>query len=584
MKKWLILLVGFFFHVGLHAQPLPAQQAFAFSSVVLDSQTLELQWVIAPHYFLYQKSLRYQENLPTHFTLGDQKYPKPDTRLSAQGKKQAIYRHTLRLSIPIIHLDPGETQLRVFYQGCSDEGFCYPPEQVLLRLTVNAQGDLTQSQLETSLNTPPQTMASQPLTSPYMPSGHWWLVLFSFYGFGLLLSLTPCVLPMIPILSGIIVGHGPDLSTKKAFFLSLSYVVSMSLTYSVIGAFIALMGHNIQVAMQSPWWIGFLSFLFILIALSMFDYVHIQLPQRWQAKLASLSPRKTQGHYATAWLMGCLSTLVLSPCVTGPLIGALGYIAQRGQVGLGMSALFILGFGMGTPLLLIGASAGKLLPKAGTWMNGIKALFGVFFLALSIHLLERLLPSLVIMHLWGVLLIYCAFFMGTFQRAQTKIERGLQATGVILFIYGTLILIGASTGHHNPLHPLTDIAPTPLTANEKNQPVTTLSEVTSRLEQARGQPIILDFYADWCTSCRVIQDKILPNPRIQHALNHAVLITVDLSKNQQDTRDLLQYFHVTAPPAFLFFNADGQELESLRWYGEITVNELLDRLMRQASP
>ncbi len=383
---------------------------------------------------------------------------------------------------------------------------------------------------------------------------------------------------MIPVLSGIIVGHGSKLSTKKAFLLSLSYVLSMSITYSVIGAVIAFMGNNLQIAMQSPWAIGLFSVMFVLLALSMFNVYELRLPLSLQNKMANITRSQHGGHYLSAAIMGCLSILILSPCVTAPLIGVLGYIAHEGNIGLGILSLFFLGLGMGTPLLLIGTSAGKLLPRAGKWMNEVKAFFGVVLLAVAIYLLERLLPALLTMALWACLLIFSGIYLGALSRAKSRLEKFNQGAGFILIAYGLLILIGASQGHNNPLHPLQSEH-----INEQmpqSSKVTTLTKTMQLLMDAakQGKPVVVDFYADWCASCKVISSTVLRDQQVEKALEPFILLTIDLSANDADSHELLNYFNVVAPPAFLFFDSTGKELPALRMMGEISSDELIDHL------
>lgn len=304
-----------------------------------------------------------------------------------------VYRNHVTIPVGILGNKPGKALVNLHYQGCSDDGFCYAPETQAIQLTIDENLALTGASLDQGHNTQPavaEETQSEGITKVFS-SHNWLLILITFYGFGLLLSFTPCILPMVPVLSGIIVGHGKEITTRKAFFLSLSYVLSMSITYSIIGAVVALLGSNLQVSMQSPWSVGVFSLIFLLLALSMFGFYEFKLPHSWQAKIHGSSNQRG-GHYLGAAIMGCLSTLILSPCVTAPLIGVLTYIAQTGNIVLGCLTLFVLGLGMGTPLLLIGTSAGKWLPETGSWMNTIKAFFGIIFIAVAIVLISRITP------------------------------------------------------------------------------------------------------------------------------------------------------------------------------------------------
>jgi thioredoxin:protein disulfide reductase len=494
---------------------------------------------------------------------------------------------------------PGENLIEIRYQGCSDKGFCYPPEKRLLKITTNKKLAIVDANIEKMLPPPPQFISQSQdkkastnkeiltETEPtdfkkLFSSNNWALIVLSFFGFGLLLSFTPCVLPMVPILSSIIVGHGPNISTKKAFLLSLSYVLSMSVTYGIIGAVIALLGSNLQVLMQTPWIISLFSVIFILLALSMFDVYELKLPVSWQNKIASITRSQSGGHYLSAIILGSMSILILSPCVSAPLIGALSYIAQTGDITLGLFSLFFLSLGMGVPLLLIGTSAGKLLPKAGTWMNTVKSMFGVILLGVAIYLLERLLPAVVTMVLWSSLCIFTGVYLKPFGSAKTNQDKFKQGFAIIIIGYGLLILFGAGSGHTNPLLPLKDVHSNEVKAKFKTKTiiVNNLRESLDALQNAKTNetPVMLYFYADWCASCHVISSTTMQEDSILKKLEHILLIKVDISKNNADTKALLNYFHVIAPPTFLFYGDDGKELISTQLVGEITTKTLLKQL------
>ncbi len=497
---------------------------------------------------------------------------------SARGKKFDIYRNELLLALPILGKDPGETILNVLYQGCSDKGFCYPPHKKAIKLTINT--DLALESVSIESNNPKDIEEVQPQINPISQlfvTQNWLMIILSFYGFGLLLAFTPCVFPMIPVLSGIIIGHGHKITTRKAFLLSLSYVLSMSITYAGIGGVIASFGKNIQVLMQSPVTLGLFSLLFVFLALSMFGLYDLRLPLTWQNRLASVTRSHEGGHYLSAALMGSLSILILSPCVTPPLIGALGYIAQTGNIFLGMFSLFFLSLGMGSPLLLIGTSAGKFLPHAGQWMNGVKAFFGIILLGVAIYLISRILPQPVPMFFWATLLIFSGLFAGAFIIGCSHLGRIRQGLGLISLTYGILILIGASQGSTNPLQPL-QVKHELTSKIEPSEIIYNLEDAKKALLQARGTPVILDFYADWCTSCKEIAKNILQNPKVLSLLNQFTFLKIDLSSNNTYSQDLLNYFNVVAPPTFLIFNPQGDELKQLRIVGEVRVSTFIQNL------
>lgn len=568
--------------------PLPENQVFHFSFSPFDGNTLKLDWNIKSGYFLYQERIWIENPQNKHLRIGTIDFPDPQIKVSKQDQTLAIYRDKLTLAVPVLATSGWEYLLTVHYQGCSDEGFCYPPQTRDIQLTFDKDHELKQVQPELKsadqhLVTPAEQAesprSSQDVKALFLTANPAWILL-SFLGFGLLLAFTPCVLPMVPVLSSIIIGHGATISTRKAFLLSLTYVLSMSVTYGIIGAVIALLGANLQILLQSPLVIGALSLVFVALALSMFGVYEFRLPVAWQTRIAGITRSHEGGHYLNAAIMGSVSILVLSPCVTPPLIGALSYIAETGSVLLGLSALFCLGLGMGIPLLLLGASAGKLLPKAGQWMNSIKYIFGMILLGLAIHLLSRLIAPFISMLLWSTLFITSGLGLKPFFAPQNDARSLItQAIGIMLIVFGGFILYGASAGHTNPWEPLRAQLRTssPLTPRKI---VSNLSETQAVLAEAAKaqQPVLLDFYATWCESCQQIEKTIMQSPELSGLADHILIVQVDLSKNDEDTQALLQYFHVIAPPTFLFYDNMGHEMTDLQWVGAVDLRSLLTRI------
>jgi len=353
-------------------------------------------------------------------------------------------------------------------------------------------------------------------------------------------------------------------------------VLSMSLTYAVVGAIVALLGANIQMNMQSPWAISLFSLIFIALALSMFGFYEFKLPLSWQAKIAGPTRSQRGGHYLGAAIMGCLSTLILSPCVTAPLIGVLTYIAQTQNVLLGTLTLFFLGLGMGTPLLLIGTSAGKWLPDAGSWMNAVKAFFGILLLGVAIYLMARIVPPGITMGLWATLLIFSGIYSGALTYSVSHQEKFWQGLGIILLSYGLLILVGMSMGATDPLLPLAS-------AQTQNQNVKndayvqpqTLNQLEKAIKQARGKPIMLDFYADWCTSCKVMESTTFQDPQVKEVLSQFTVLKIDVTANNAEDKAIMSHFNVVAPPTFIFFNSKGEQLNALTQVGDLNSQEFL---------
>jgi thiol:disulfide interchange protein DsbD len=584
MKKYGLILLLLCTSFLAFSKPPPAAEVFQLSAHLIDPNTFSINWLIKPGFFLYKKRINITPPQFSNIELAPLRLPTPLNFKDSRDQTYLIYRDHLSLPISILGKEPGESLLNVHYQGCSDKGFCYPPIDIQIKITIDINLNLSNVSLETTAPTLQKTTSSPPHpsnVSQLFSESSWGIIMLSFFGLGLLLSFTPCVLPMVPVLSSIIVGHGKDISTRKAFFLSLSYVLSMSVTYSIIGAMVALMGMNLQIAMQSPISIGLFSLIFILLALSMFNVYELHLPVSWQARLANITKSHSGGHYLGAALMGCFSILILSPCVTAPLIGALGYIAQKGNVPLGMIALFFLSLGMGTPLLLIGTTAGKLLPKTGYWMNTIKAFFGVMMLAVAIYLLGRILPNILTMFLWSALLIFSGIFLDAFNHANSAQEKFRKGFGIILLVYGLLILVGTSLGHTDPLEPLTSHQGT-VALNSTATPITvrTPESLKTALLQAKGRPVFIDYYADWCKSCRIIEATTLRDNRVRALLNQFTYIKVDVSKINTDTKILLNTYDVVAPPTFIFLNSSGQENHNLRLVGELSTKTLINQMQQ----
>ncbi|KTD13656.1 thiol:disulfide interchange protein DsbD [Legionella gratiana] len=577
MRKWFLLLLCSIITFALHANPLPASEVFHVNVTKVDPNTFAVNFQIKPDYFLYSKRIKLTSKTDSTINLGPLRLPPAVNKTDKQGHVYTVYRNQVSIPVSILADQPGETYVDLHYQGCSDDGFCYAPETKAIRLSIDNNLALTQANLEQLRNVPEVVEETQnDRISKVFLNHNWLFILITFYGFGLLLSFTPCILPMVPVLSGIIVGHGKEISTQKAFFLSLSYVLSMSITYAIIGAVVALLGANLQISMQSPWAIGIFSLIFILLALSMFGFYEFKLPHSWQTKIHGTSNRRG-GHYLGAAIMGCLSTLILSPCVTAPLIGVLTYIAQTGNVLLGCLTLFILSLGMGTPLLLIGTSAGKWLPETGSWMNTIKVLFGILFIAVAIDLISRIAPSLISMGLWACLLIFSGIYSGALTYSTTNREKFSQGVGLILLVYGFLILVGASMGATSPLQPLTTAHATePLLM--KSQQVQTLSDIKQAILESQGKPIMLDFYADWCHSCTVMEATTFKDPRVQDALTRFSVIKIDVTAQNAENKAILNYFHVVAPPTFIFMNTKGKELAHFKLVGEISTDKFLKTL------
>jgi thiol:disulfide interchange protein DsbD len=380
---------------------------------------------------------------------------------------------------------------------------------------------------------------------------------------------------MIPILSGIIVGHGNRITTLRAFFLSLSYVGASAFTYTIFGILAALFGHNLQTTFQQPWIIGLFSSIFVLLSLSMFGFYDIELPNSLKTKLHNSSVKHQDGSLWGAAIMGALSSLIVGPCVAAPLAGALIFIGQSGSALVGGSALFAMGMGMGMPLLLLGASAGRLLPKAGTWLYSIKAVLGVLMLAVAVWMLSRILSPTITMLLWSILLIIPAIYLNaidTLPETSSGWRKLWKGVGLIMLAYGLLLLIGVSLGNDNPLKPLEGFRSRSAQTEEEGlvfEKVTSISTLEARLQQASAnhQPVMLDFYADWCVSCKELEAITFTDSGVKQALKGFVLLQADVTANSENDKALLAKFQLIGPPAILFFGDNKVEKSTSRVIG-----------------
>ncbi len=459
--------------------------------------------------------------------------------------------------------------LQLGYQGCSTEGLCYEPMQKKFTFDV----DTSKLVLKNTAALPSQNKKSalvsvsetDQITQTFI-EGNVGLILLTFFGFGLLLSMTPCIFPMIPILSSIIVSQGKDMNAKKGFFLSLVYVLSMSSAYTLAGVLAGLFGSNIQVAMQNPWVISTFALLFVGLAMSMFGFFEIGLPASWQSRLSRSSDRAgSKGGLVGVALMGFLSALIVGPCVAPPLAGALVYIGQTGDALLGGAALFVLSLGMGLPLLLVGTGAGKFMPHPGGWMQNVSKVFGVIMLGIAIFMLSRIISGTIVMYLWAVLFIVGSVYMGVLEplkgRSWDALFKGL---GLVVLVYGLMLFYGAIKGQTNPLEPLQpSILGSQSTVQNtlEFQKIHSLSELDTIIEQSKGRKILLDFYADWCTSCKELEHTTFKSPDVAAVLKGYVLIQADVTKNSDEEKALSKHFGLFGPPGMIFFDEDGKKIE-----------------------
>lgn len=552
---------------------LPAEQAFQLFVNIKDEQTLQLNWLIAERYYLYREKIRLSLIDSSGVSLGNYEIPHGKPQHDEAFGQVEIFYQDLNFDLPLIRTtqDPQNISLVVAYQGCAERGVCYPPIQKTVQLALPAM---------TKIGSANAALADNPLSEQdqiirALHHDKLWLTWLSFFGFGLLLAFTPCIFPMIPILSGIIVGKGRPVTSLTAFLLSLSYVLAGAVTYTLFGILAALFGSNLQATFQQPWIIATFSGVFVLLALSMFGFYHLELPKAFQAHLHNSSDKFRNGSYWGAAIMGALSSLIVGPCVAAPLAAALIYIGQTGDVLLGGSALFMLGLGMGVPLLIIGTSAGKLLPKAGHWLTVTKAVFGVIMLAMAAWMLERILPDGISMLLWAMLLIIPAIYLRALDplpEVSSNWQRFWKGIGIIMLIYGVLLMVGLSAGNANPLKPLQGLGVKNSAETQPGlvfKPVRSNAELDAALQQAgtNNQTVMLDFYADWCISCNEMETYTFTDPAVQQRLKGMLLVRADITRNSDEDQALLKRFNLIGPPAILFFDKNKLEQTAYRVIG-----------------
>jgi len=628
MKKCLVNLIlsGYFIFFSSftnaieESKLLTSELAFPISVTLNSPEILSLQWDIADGYYLYKKRIKLSTtiiNLDDSNSkkdqvtqLGEPQFPASLFIDDPAYKGMEIFRNTLivKYAISGSKTSLANTSLKIKYQGCADAGVCYPPIKKIIKLAdlkpsvnVSSVPDMSNatnvsvaansSIIDTNTKPEKSAKSEQDTIATSLASDNFILTLFSFFGFGLLLAFTPCVFPMIPILSGIIIGQGKQLSTKKAFSLSLAYVLAMALTYTVVGVLAALFGTNLQVWFQDPWVLSCFAGIFIMLSLSMFGFYDVQMPSFIQVKLNNLSNKQESGKLISAGIMGVLSALIVGPCVTAPLVGALMYISQTGDTILGGAALFCLGLGMGAPLLVIGTSAGKMLPRAGMWMEAVKSIFGVLMLAVAIWLLSRILPPLISQLLWALLLIVSAVYMGALRQHDkntTQWQLLWKGLGLSILLIGFIMIIGSSTGKSNLLSPLANLgsgANTALVSEHKGiifQPVKSIDDLTETLNQAskRKQVTMLDFYADWCISCKEMEEITFKNSEVKLKLSKVHKIQADVTANDNIDTELLKSFDIIGPPAILFFDDKGEELKNHRIVGYMDADKFLKHIAK----
>ncbi|MDP1659053.1 MAG: protein-disulfide reductase DsbD [Methylotenera sp.] len=554
--------------------------AFKLDLSAIDAQNIKASFTVAPGYYLYRERIKLVVQSPAEVKVSELTLPTGEIKEDPNFGKQEVYHHDFNANIKLSKLSTANNNQVVIdasYQGCSEKGLCYAPIKKSFAVdltTVNKQANVNATPITSNDNDTDATDA----TTQVLKSGNLWLVVAGFFVAGLLLSLTPCVLPMIPILSSIIVGSQSKQvrpSKLHAFGLSVAYVLGMALSYTLAGIAAGLSGDLISQSLQNAWVLGATALIFILLAFSMFGFYELKLPQSFEDKMLNTSNKLKGGQFLGVFVMGVLSALIVSPCVAAPLAGALIYIGQTHNVLLGGVGLFALAIGMGMPLLLIGASAGSLLPKTGNWMNAVRNFFGVLMLGMAIWLISPIIPVSIQLALWAILLIVTAVYHNALDNLPAhasnyaKVWKGV---AVIVLIFGVALLIGALSGSKSALQPLNNFSIA--SGNQsKNTPslaftrIVSIAELEKKLTETNGQPVMLDFYADWCVACKELEELTFSDPKVQQQLQNTVLLQVDVTANTDEDKALLKRFGLYGPPGITFFNGHGQEMTTLKTVG-----------------
>lgn len=581
---------------------LEPEKAFGVTAEAKDSKTISLHFAIEKGYYLYKHRFAFEPKDAT-LTLAPASYPAGERKQDEFFGEVEIFRGDLAVSVPVASgaLGNGQ-QLSVTYQGCADVGVCYPPQTTLVTLggaeggglLSRALGKLGARDKPAPAATAPAIAAAAPVTADesgrlagLLSTGKLSLILLSFFGAGLLLAFTPCMLPMLPILSGIIVGQGAHVTRARSTALAGVYVLGMALTYAVAGVAAGLSGTLLSAALQNAWVLGGFAAIFVILAFAMFGFYELQLPSALQSRLSDRANHQRGGSVLGVAVMGVLSALIVGPCVAAPLAGALLYIAKTGDALLGGVALFVMALGMGAPLILVAVATRGLLPHAGPWMESVKRSFGVILLALALWLVTPVLPQVVVMLAWAALAIVCAVFLHALDPLPPQAKgarRFWKGVGVLLLIVGSALLIGALGGSRDPLQPLGFLrGATAAEANTKLpfQPVASVAELDARL--AEGRPVMLDFYADWCVSCKEMERFTFSDPRVAAALKDTLLLKADVTGNTEAHQALLKRFGLFGPPGIVFFDAAGKEIDSSRVVGFQPVDDFLATLAARSA-
>lgn len=559
--------------------------AFKPTARALDGQTVEIRYEIAKGYYLYRDKFRVHP-VDENITLGELQIPKGKEKNDENFGLVEVFYKEVAFRVPVDRISSGSLALRldVISQGCADAGVCYPPQTQTVDVVLPDPAS-TPAVAPMAQNAPAGEGDESGFIAETLKNAGFWTVLGVFFLAGLGLSLTPCVFPMIPILSGIIAGQGKQATKGRALALSIAYVLGMAITYAAVGVAAGLSGTLLTAALQNVWVLSAFALIFVVLSLSMFGFYELQLPTSLQSKLSEESGHLQGGRGISVFLMGALSALIVGPCVAAPLAGALLYIGQTGDAVLGGTALFVMALGMGAPLIAVGVAGGSLLPKTGPWMEGVKKTFGVLLLATALWLLTPVLPDMVVMLGWAALFIVPAIFLHALDPLPPHAkpwQRFWKGFGVLLLLTGAALLIGALAGGRDPLQPLAGLRGGAMAAEAQKlpfEPIRSVAELDARLT-AVDRPVMLDFYADWCVSCKEMEKFTFTDPAVRARMSEFILLKADVTGNTDDDKALLARFGLFGPPGIIFFDTQGKEIQGLRVVGFQKANKFLASLNR----
>ncbi len=552
----------------------PPDEVFFPDVFPVDGNTVEIGIRIEPGFYVYKHRIS-AKSLSPDAQAGQLELPKGKVKHDEFfGESEVYYGEVIgRLAIARATPEAMELELEVGYQGCADGGLCYLPQTRVMKVSLPEAGvvsDLSTAE-PSSGGTPAAPVSEQNRIAEIISGSPLWFVVAAMFGFGLLLAFTPCVLPMIPILTAIVAGEGDDVTPARGFGLAFSYVMGMAIVYTAAGVVAVAAGAQVQAAFNQPWVLSLFAALFVVLAIAMFGVFDLQMPSSVQGRLAAISSSQKSGTVIGAFVMGALSSLIVTACVAPALVAALAVMSQSGDYFRGGVALFAMSLGMGAPLLLVGAAQGKFLPKAGAWMVAVKGAFGFMMLGLAIWMLSRFLPAVLIMTMWAVLIFMVGVFMGglTTLTAESTVPQKLgKGFGGLAIIYGILLVIGAATGGTNPLQPLASVnlggSGGQAIASHDELPfqrVKTVADLDREIATAsnQGKTVMLDFYADWCVSCKEMEAFTFTDTQVQAALSNTVWLQADVTANDAEDKALLERFGVFGPPTIIFFGSDGQQ-------------------------